>query len=99
MQVQIAYKMQTAIAVSFCAIVWNLQSIPMTFSCIWAFKHYESTHVLRFFACVQFLGAWVRPLAAVTGTFTPTLIGTCIQALSATSYLQSQNIIIGKWFP
>lgn len=86
MQIQIAYDLKTAFTVSLCAIIWNLQTIPTTFICIWAFKHYESSTVLRFFACLQLLGAWVRPLNAVTGTFMPHLVGTIIQAMTATAF-------------
>jgi hypothetical protein len=47
----------------------------------------------------QFVGAWIRSLTYVTGTFAPILVGTCIMSLSGSALLQVQNIIINKWFP
>lgn len=82
-----------------CSIVWTLQAIPMSFAAIWLYNNYSYSNVLRIASLLQFVGAWFRSVAILTGTFWPILAGTTIQSLSSPLHWQSQNLFINKWMP
>ena len=98
-EVQKAYKMQNIYPVTFTVIVWSVQAIPMTFVSMWLYNNFAYSNVLRLGSLLQITGAWIRSYAAVTGTFTPILIGTTIQSLSSCLLGQSGNLLANKWFP
>lgn len=84
--------------VNMCALAFAILSPPADFLSVWLYGKYRLDYVLRFTIVISFAGAMMRFYSFYTNTFWPILLGTFMMASVASLFLNSQIIIVNRWF-
>ena len=87
LDIQKAYRLDSALAVNLCAIIFQITNIPMTFVSIKMFKLYSVSNILRFATVIMLLGSWFRIYTMVNGKFWPVLVGYFIQSFCSAFFV------------
>jgi len=77
---------------------FTLMSPPADFLAVYLFGKYRTDTVIRVAATVSFAGAMLRFISFANDEFWPILLGAFMMASVSSIFLNSQIILVNRWF-